>query len=174
MQHTIDQEPEIWQNPRFPDRSGSGNPNRRVNHPDVLRDREESSQRPKQTEEHVVMVGSWPCKVSSEVHINGRHASELVRNDKVKMMATEPKDGKDPKRAWVVLSKGHEVVELGYSQSNATRIGLAGLPGLANIATQTGKQIGLAGLAKIVARTDKQIELAGILGLAQTATQIDG
>jgi transketolase N-terminal domain/subunit len=32
------------------------------------------------------------------------------------MMATEPKDRKDPKRARVVLSKGHEVVGLGYSR----------------------------------------------------------
>jgi transketolase N-terminal domain/subunit len=31
------------------------------------------------------------------------------------MMATEPKDRKDQKRARVVLSKGHEVVGLGYS-----------------------------------------------------------
>jgi hypothetical protein len=89
------------------------------------------------------------------------------------MMAMEPKDGKDPKRARVVLSKGREVVRPGYSrvtsvaakvtdkrgnlvttvglrglarQSNATRIGLAGLPGLAKTTTRTGKQIRLARL----------------------------
>jgi transketolase N-terminal domain/subunit len=32
------------------------------------------------------------------------------------MMALEPGDRKDPKRARVVLSKGHEVVGLGYSR----------------------------------------------------------
>jgi hypothetical protein len=38
VQDSIDQEPRRRQNPRFTDRSGSGNPDRRVNHPDVLRD----------------------------------------------------------------------------------------------------------------------------------------
>jgi transketolase N-terminal domain/subunit len=32
------------------------------------------------------------------------------------MTGTEPEDEKDPKRACVVLSKGHEVVRLGYSR----------------------------------------------------------
>jgi hypothetical protein len=62
------------------------------------------------------MVGSWPCKVLFEVHINGQHVSEPVREDKGKTTATEPKDGKDPKRARVVLSKGREVVGPGYSR----------------------------------------------------------
>jgi hypothetical protein len=53
------------------DQSGSGNPDHRVIHPDVLRDEGGSSQRLEWTEEYVVMVGSWPCKVSSEIHING-------------------------------------------------------------------------------------------------------
>jgi hypothetical protein len=43
VQPSIDQEPRIRQNPRFTDRSGSGNPDHRVNHHDVLRDGEESS-----------------------------------------------------------------------------------------------------------------------------------
>jgi hypothetical protein len=53
--------------------------------------------------------------VSSEIHINGRHISEPVCEDKGKMMALEPEDRKDPKRACVVLSKGHEVVGPSYS-----------------------------------------------------------
>jgi hypothetical protein len=61
-----------------------------------------------------MMVGSWPCKVSSEIHIKGRRISEPVREDKGKTTATEPEVRKDPKRARVVLSKGHEVVGLGY------------------------------------------------------------
>jgi hypothetical protein len=42
VQHYIDREPRIEQNSRFADRPGSGNPDHRVNRPDVLRDREES------------------------------------------------------------------------------------------------------------------------------------
>jgi hypothetical protein len=90
--------------------SGSGNPDCCVNRLDVLRDGEESSRRPEQAEEHIVMVGSWPCKVSSEIHINGRRVIEPVRKDKGKMMNTKPEDEKDPKRARVVLFKGREVV----------------------------------------------------------------
>jgi hypothetical protein len=71
VQPSTDQETRTRQNPNFADRSGSGNPNRCVNRPDVLRDGEESSQRLEQTEEHILMVGSWPCKVSYEIHING-------------------------------------------------------------------------------------------------------
>jgi hypothetical protein len=56
-QHSTDREPGITQNPQFADRSGSSDPDCRVNRPDVLRDREELSQRPDQTEEHVMMVG---------------------------------------------------------------------------------------------------------------------
>jgi hypothetical protein len=61
------------------------------------------------------MVCSWSCNVLSEIHINGRRVSESVREDKGKMMAPKPEDWKDPKRARVVLSKGHEVIGLSYS-----------------------------------------------------------
>jgi hypothetical protein len=71
VQHSIDREPDIRQNPQFAERSGSGKPDRRVDRPDVLHNKGGSSRRPEQTEEHVVMLGSWPCKVSSEIHING-------------------------------------------------------------------------------------------------------
>jgi hypothetical protein len=43
VRHSIDQEPGIGQNPRFADQLGSGNPDHRVNCPDLLCDREESS-----------------------------------------------------------------------------------------------------------------------------------
>jgi hypothetical protein len=114
VQHSTDRESGIMQNPRFTDQSGLDNLDSRVNYPDLLRDGEELSQRPEQTEEHVVMVGSWPCKVSSGIHINGRHVSEPVHEDKGKTMATELEDENDPKRAHVVLSKGREVVGPGY------------------------------------------------------------
>jgi hypothetical protein len=71
VQHSTDREPKIRQNPQFADRSSLGNLDHRVDHPDVLRDEGGSSRRPAKTEEHVVMVGSRPCKVSSEIHING-------------------------------------------------------------------------------------------------------
>jgi hypothetical protein len=69
-----------------------------------------------QTEDHVMMVGSWPCKVSSEININGRCVSEPICEDKGKTTAPKPENRKDLKRACVVLSKGREVVGLGYSR----------------------------------------------------------
>jgi transketolase N-terminal domain/subunit len=40
------------------------------------------------------------------------------------VIATELEDEKDPKRAWVVLSKGHQVAGLGYSRliGSATKV----------------------------------------------------
>jgi hypothetical protein len=71
VQHSTDREPRIRQNPQFSDRSSSGNSDHRVSHPDVLREGEELSQEQEQMKKHIVMVGSWPCTVSYEVHING-------------------------------------------------------------------------------------------------------
>jgi hypothetical protein len=72
MQHTTDQAPGIRQITQFADRLGSGNPDRHVTHADLLHYGEGSSSwKQEHTEEHVVMVGSWPCRVLSEVHING-------------------------------------------------------------------------------------------------------
>jgi hypothetical protein len=63
-----------------------------------------------------MMVGSWACRVSSEIRIGGRRVSEPVHDDKGKEKVTELGDEKDPKRACAVLSKGHEVVGSGYSR----------------------------------------------------------
>jgi hypothetical protein len=72
MQHAMDPAPGIRQITRFADRVGLDNPNRWVNHANMLCGGEgPSSHKQEQTEEHVVMVGSWPCRVSSEIHING-------------------------------------------------------------------------------------------------------
>jgi hypothetical protein len=68
------------------------------------------------SDDALVMVDLWLCKVSSEIHINGRCVSEPVSEDKGKMMATDPEDEKDLKRARLVLSKGREVVGPGYSR----------------------------------------------------------
>jgi hypothetical protein len=57
------------------------------------------------------MVGLWPCKVSSEIHINGRCVSEPVQKDKGKVTIPKSED-EDPKRAHMVLYKGREVAEL--------------------------------------------------------------
>jgi hypothetical protein len=43
VQHSTNREPRIRQNPWFADQSGSGNPDHRVNRPDVLHNIEESS-----------------------------------------------------------------------------------------------------------------------------------
>jgi hypothetical protein len=45
-QCSTDWEPRISQNPQFTNPLGLGNPDHRVNHPDVLSDGEESSRRP--------------------------------------------------------------------------------------------------------------------------------
>jgi hypothetical protein len=42
------------------------------------------------------MVGSWPCKVSSEIHINGQRVSEQVREDKVLLQRS-----RTGKKIWV-------------------------------------------------------------------------
>jgi hypothetical protein len=112
----MDQEPGIRQNSRFTDQSGSGNPDRHVNRPDVLRKEEEPLWEQGQVKKHVVMVGSWPCMVSSEVHINGRCVSDPVQEDKGKATVLELEDEKDLKRTCMVLSKGHKVVGSGYSR----------------------------------------------------------
>jgi hypothetical protein len=63
-----------------------------------------------------MMVGSWPCRVSSKVHINEQRVSDPVRGDKG-IATTMGREGeKDLKRARVVSFQGHEVVGLGYSK----------------------------------------------------------
>jgi hypothetical protein len=72
MQHATDGAPGIRQITRFADWVCSDNPDRRVKHANMLHGGEgPSSRKQEQTEEHVMMVGSWPCRVSSEIHING-------------------------------------------------------------------------------------------------------
>jgi hypothetical protein len=93
-----------------------GNSDHHVNHPDVLHDEEELSWEQEQVKKHVMMVGSWPCIVSPEAHINGRCVSEPVWEDMGKVMVLESEDEKNPKGARKVLSKGREVVKMGYSR----------------------------------------------------------
>jgi hypothetical protein len=92
-----------------------------------------------------MIVGSWPCKVSSKIHINGRHVSEPVREDKGKTTATKPEDEKDLKRARVVLSKGCEVVESGYSR----------LIGAAAKVTDRGENLGNPSRVNRVSKTEQ-------------------
>jgi hypothetical protein len=54
--------------------------------------------------------------VSSEIHVDGRRVSEPVWKDKGKATVLESKDEKDPKRTCMMLSKGREVLGLGYSR----------------------------------------------------------
>jgi predicted acyl esterase len=57
VQHSTDREPGIRKNPRFTNRSGLGNPDRRVNRPDMLRKEEEPLREQEQVKKHVMMVG---------------------------------------------------------------------------------------------------------------------
>jgi hypothetical protein len=100
MQHAIDQTPRIRQITQFADRVCSDNPDKWVNRANVLHGGEGTSSRKKeQTEEHVVMVGSWPCIVSSEIHIGGQRVIYPVCEDKGKAAATGQEDEKDSNRA---------------------------------------------------------------------------
>jgi hypothetical protein len=116
VQHSTDREPGVRPTSRFSAQSGSPNLDCLSNHPDVLHNGEGPSRRLEQTKEHVMMVGSWACRVSSNIHIGERRVSESVHDDKGKEKVIEPGDEKDPKRAWVVLSMGREVVGSGYSR----------------------------------------------------------
>jgi hypothetical protein len=72
MQQATDRAPKIKKNTRFADRIGSDNPNRQVNCANMLHGGEGPLSRKKErNEKQVMMVGSWPCRVSSEIHING-------------------------------------------------------------------------------------------------------
>jgi hypothetical protein len=116
LQHARDWAPRIRQNTRFANQVGSDNPDRWVNHANLLHGGDgPSSCKQEQTEEHAVMVGSWLCRVSSKIHINRRCVSYLVREDKGKAAAMGQEDEKDLKRAHVVLSQGCKVLGTGYS-----------------------------------------------------------
>jgi hypothetical protein len=66
----MDQVPGVRQNAWVTDRLGSGNLDH-CNRSDMLHKEEEPSWGREKVKEHVVMVVSWPCTVSPEVHING-------------------------------------------------------------------------------------------------------
>jgi hypothetical protein len=87
----MDQGPRVWQNARVTNWSGSRNLDH-CNCTDVLRKEDEPSQGQEQVKKHVVMVGSWPFMVLSEVHINGRCVSKPVRDDKGNVTVSESKD----------------------------------------------------------------------------------
>jgi hypothetical protein len=91
----------------------------------VLHDGEEPSWEQEQAKKHIMLVESWSCMVSFEVHINGRCVSKPVQEDKGKAMVPKSEDKKDPKRVRMVLSKGHEVVGLGYSRLSGDAVRVA-------------------------------------------------
>jgi hypothetical protein len=88
--NTTDREPGVRPASQFSAQSGSSNLDCQSNHPDVLHDGEGSSRRLEHTKEHVMMVGSWACRVSSKIRIGGRHVSEPVHGDKGKGKVMEP------------------------------------------------------------------------------------
>jgi hypothetical protein len=133
---------------------------------------------------NIMTVGFWPCKVSSEIHVNGRHVSEPIWRDKGKKTVPESEDEKDAKRTHMVLSKGREVVGTGYSRLSGmlqesrieeeSQITLTRLVGFAENTTQIGGQIGLlraAGVIEMAARVNRQIGLLRSAGVMETATQ---
>jgi hypothetical protein len=130
-----------------------------------------------------MMVGLWPCKVSYEVHINGQCVSEPVREDKGKATVPESEDEKDPKRTRRVLSKGHEVVRLGYSRlkgmlqkwqiEEESRVTLTKLIGFTRNTTRISGQIGLLKIVSVtgmVAQVSRQIGLLGLARVTEIAT----
>jgi hypothetical protein len=184
VQHSTNQEPRIRQNPRFTDRSGLVNPDRRVNHLDVLHNGELPSREQEQVKKHIVMVGPWLCTVSSEVHINGRFVSEMVQEDKGKAMVSESENEKDSKRACMVLSKGHEVLGPGYSRlsGDAARVSdrgeESGNPNRVHWEYDTDRQIDRVTWDSRVTGMDTRV--SGQTGLLRTArvtrtmTQVGG
>jgi hypothetical protein len=70
-----------------------------------------------QATEHIMMVGAWPCRLSSKVHVKGRRVTNPVSLENGKEGAATGQEGeKDPKRACVVTAEGRKVVELRYSE----------------------------------------------------------
>jgi hypothetical protein len=121
--------------------------------------------------------------VSSEVHINGRCVRELVREDKGKATVPESEDEKDPKRTRRVLSKGHEVVRLGYSRlkgmlqkwqiEEESRVTLTKLIGFTRNTTRISGQIGLLKIVSVtgmVAQVSRQIGLLELARVTEIAT----
>jgi hypothetical protein len=92
-----------------------------------------------------VVVGSWPCRVSSEVHINGCCISDPVREDKGKVVATGQEDEKDSKGAHVMLSQGQVLLQ--WRQ------------------TRAGAQITLIGFPELEIGMDDRVFLTGLSGL---------
>jgi hypothetical protein len=130
-----------------------------------------------------MMVGLWPCKVSYEVHINGRCVSEPVREDKGKATVPESEDEKDPKRTRRVLSKGREVVRLGYSRlkgmlqkwqtEEESQVTLTKLIRFTRNTTRIGGQIGLLKTVSVtgtVAQVSRQIGLLRLARVTEIAT----
>jgi hypothetical protein len=105
------------------------------------------------------MVGSWPCSVSSEVHIIGRRISDLVREDKGKVAALRQEDENDPKRVHVVLSQVHEVVGPGYSKLSsaaATETDKGRLSDNLKRVTRVGDRDGWLGIPNRVIRVNSR------------------
>jgi hypothetical protein len=143
----------------------------------MLRKEEEPSREHEQVKKHVMLVGSCPCKVSSEVHINRRRVSKSVWEDMGKATVPESEEEKDPKRTCMVLSKGREVVGLGYSRllGDATRVpDKGGESAKSNWVDRIGGQIRLlrtAGVTGMAVWLSRQIGLLGSPRVTGTATQ---
>jgi hypothetical protein len=61
-----------------------------------------------------MVVGSVPCRVSSELHAGGHRVLGIVAKGTGSKANITP-DGPEAKRAWVVSAEGREVIGPGYT-----------------------------------------------------------
>jgi hypothetical protein len=133
----------------------------------------------------VMMVGSWPCKVLSEIHIDGRRVSELVQKDKGKATVLESEDEKDLREhAWCCprvvrwsgwVTQGYQGMLQELWIEDKSRVTLAGLVRFTGNMTQIDGQIRLfetAGVTRMDTRVDRQTGLLGTARVTGTAAQV--
>jgi hypothetical protein len=76
----------------------------------------------KPKEENVVMIGLIPCRVLSEVHLDGRRVMSVVAEETEGQSSMAGCVGvKEVKHARVVTSAGHEVIRPGYTSLTSDR-----------------------------------------------------
>jgi hypothetical protein len=78
----------------------------------------ETSQPGSQTwvEEHVMMVVTWPCKLLSGLHVNGRRVTNMVtRMLDEEVLVAESGEEKSPKCTCIMTPEGHVVIGPRYT-----------------------------------------------------------
>jgi hypothetical protein len=67
-----------------------------------------------QLSEGTMMVGAVPCKLSSELHVNGQRVFR-AKDKSMEREVVVADAGRSPKRSRVISAEGREVVGPGYS-----------------------------------------------------------